>query len=340
MKTKGVIFPEANNFEIGEFTIDALNPGDIAVRTLITAISPGTERWVLKGRHIGTTFPCVPGYHRIGIVEKCGKEINNFQPGDIVYGFPNRWKEKVRPMWGAHIGYSVGDASEYNFISSSMPPAFQLETAAFTIVAAVAHRGVKFLEIKRGDRVLIIGAGFIGMCAAQLISLKEGIPVLVEKNRERVDFARKINSGVLWTGNKNWEKKLEEIAPCGIDCIYDTAGVPEMIDKAVQHSKNWARLLLQAQYFDREHRTLDLDQIKIREMTVKTTTGISNEDWEATFNNIKRRRLKIAPLITHRFNQENLLEGYKLLNEGKPFNLGIVFYWDEELWNKTRGSHF
>ncbi|MCX8083055.1 MAG: hypothetical protein N3D17_06670 [bacterium] len=40
---------------------------------------------MLKGKYIGTKFPCVPEYHRIGIVEKCGKDVKIFKPGDIVY---------------------------------------------------------------------------------------------------------------------------------------------------------------------------------------------------------------------------------------------------------------
>ncbi len=46
--------------------------------------------------------------------------------------------------------------------------------------------------------------------------------------------------------------------------------------------------------------------------------------------NIRTRRLKIAPLITHRLNApQELLTGYELLHIGKPHNLGIVFHWEE-----------
>jgi len=75
MKTKAGVFSEANKFEMRELTLEEMGPQDIGVRTLVSAISPGTERWVLKGKHIGTKFPCVPGYLRIGIVEKCGREV-------------------------------------------------------------------------------------------------------------------------------------------------------------------------------------------------------------------------------------------------------------------------
>lgn len=337
MKTEAVLFPEAEKFEFVTLTLDDPGENDIAVRTLVTAISPGTERWVLKGKHIGTQFPCVPGYHRIGIIEKKGKNVKKFQEGDIVYGSSpaGRWKENIISMWGAHIGYTVDTPDGYKFISSQIPSVFELETTCFTILTSVAHRGINALEIKGGEKILIIGAGFLGLSAAQFALLKNATPVIIEKNPERVKFGKKLSAGInVLPVDDDIEKKLDGIAPDGFDIVYDTAGVPEAIDMCVKKTKRWGKLLLQAQYFDKEKCAIDLDQIKIREITVKTTIGYDSNDWEITFNEIRRRRINIADLITHRFYYKDCLKGYKMLLEGKPSNLGIVIYWDEDIWEK------
>ncbi|MCM8762154.1 MAG: zinc-binding alcohol dehydrogenase, partial [Candidatus Omnitrophica bacterium] len=293
---------------------------------LVTAISPGTERWVLKGKHIGTKFPCIPGYHRIGIVEDCGKDVKLFKRGDIVYGSGNRWKENIYSMWGAHCGHSVSTPDGYTFLSSTMLDTYELETTVFTIVSAVAYRGIRFLEVKKGDKLLIIGAGFIGLCAAYLASIKQATPVFMEVDPEKIRFARSLGFSAF--SPDEIDRKIKEIAPEGVDIIYDTAGVPSAIDKAVRFAKQWGKLLLQAQYFDKEHRAIDLDQIKIKEMTIKTTCGIYDDDFDGTITEIRKRRLKIGELITHRFESSECLKGYKLLLEGRPFNLGIVFFWN------------
>jgi len=329
METRAVVFTEAEKFDMTTLTLAELGPGDICVRTLVTGISPGTERWFLKGKHIGSHFPIVPGYHRIGIVEKCGKDVNLFNPGDIVYGAGNRWKEKIDSMWGAHCGYSVSSPDGYRFISSSMPDKAELETTVFTIVAGVGYKGVRFLEVKPGEKMLIIGAGFIGLCAAQMTALEQGTAVFMDTNPERIKFAKKLGFAAFNPGDKTFNKDLKSVAPEGFEMLYDTAGVPAAIDRAVGYAKQWSRLLLQAQYFDAEHRIIDLDQIKIKEMTVKTTCGVDDNDMEGTFSEIKKRRLKIGPLITHRFESKDCLKGYKLLLEGKPFNMGIVFTWSK-----------
>ncbi|MBN1670072.1 MAG: zinc-binding dehydrogenase [Kiritimatiellae bacterium] len=330
MKTQAVIFPEANRFEMTELHLEAPGPADIVVRTLVTAISPGTERWVLRGKHIRTRFPCVPGYHRIGIVEQCGAEAVNFQPGDVVYGSANRWSDPVISMWGAHVALSVSHWRDYHFVSAARPGRLELETAAFTMLAAVATRGIRACDVQAGQRILIVGAGFLGLCAAQLAALKGAEPVLLERDDERLALAGSLALHAARSDDPQLDEKLKAVAPAGFDTLYDTVGHAATTDRLVPHIRHAGTLLLQAQYFDKERCAIDLDQIKVRELTMKTTCGTDDNDWFETIADIRNRRLRIAPLITHRFAADEALKGYELLHNGKPFNLGIVFHWDQD----------
>ena len=330
MKTTAVVFPEADRFERTELTLADPGPNDIVVRTLVTAISPGTERWTLRGKHIGVQFPCVPGYHRIGVVEECGGAVTLFEPGDIVYGSGGSWSEKIMSMWGAHVGLSVSVAGGYHLVASTRPSDMELEALAFTILAGVSNRGINFSDICAGQKLLSIGAGFVGTCAAQLALLRGAVPVVIDKDPDRVAYVRRVLPTVLSLDDADVEEKLRSIAPGGFDVLQDTVGHAPTTDAMVQLMRPQGTLLLQAQYFDKEKCAVDLDQIKIKELTVKTTCGIREEDWLETMTNIRTRRLKIAPLITHRLSApQELLTGYELLHTGKPHNLGIVFRWDE-----------
>ncbi|HOV22435.1 MAG TPA: zinc-binding dehydrogenase [bacterium] len=330
MKTKAVVFTRENEIELKELTLEDIGKDDIGVRTIITAISPGTERWILKGKHIGTKFPCVPGYHRIGVVEKVGENVKNFKEGDVVYGCAGdgKWKEKeIYSMWGAHLSYSIGDWRNYLFLSSKIPDKFELETNVFTQLSSVATRGINALEIKPQEKIIIIGSGILGICASQLASYKNAIPVLIDKDTERVEFSKKFAFSFN-IDDENLENKLKEIAPDGFDYLYDTVGFPETTDKLVQFMKYRGKVLFQAQYFDKERCAVDLDQIKIKELTIKTTCGIDTENFYQTLFYIRKRILKISDIITHRFSSREILDGYKIFKEGRQFNLGILFWWD------------
>lgn len=330
MKTQAVVFPEKDRFEMAELTLPAPGPQDMVVRTLVTAISPGTERWVLRGKHIGTRFPCVPGYHRIGVVVETGAEVSHFRPGDVVYGAAGRWDENIVSMWGAHVGMSVGDWKGYHFVASAPPALEEMENIAFTILAGVSNRGVNFCQVRTGQRMLIIGAGIVGLCAAQLAALRGASAVLLDRVPERIAFVKsRLGLNVLPGDADDLEAQLRSAAPDGFDILHDTVGHAPTIDALVPLVKAQGTLLLQAQYFDKAACAIDLDQIKVKEMTVKTTCGIREDDWQETMSNIRERRLKIAPMITHRFPAKDALQGYRLLHEGKPHNMGIVFHWEE-----------
>ena len=330
MKTKAVVFPAVDKFEIREITLPEVGANDILVRTLATAISPGTERWFLRGKHMGVQFPLIPGYHRIGIVEQRGDAVSEFEVGDIVYGSGGRWDEDIQCQFGAHVGYSVADSAGYSFVASAMPSKFELETLAFTILIGVANRGIRALEPKAKQTMVIIGGGIIGICAAQLAMLEGAVPVIIEKDPERLEFIRKrFTPNVFSPDDENFEEELKGVAPAGFDYLYDSVGHAPTTDRLVKLMRNHGTMMMQAQYFDKEKCAIDLDQVKIKEITIKTTCGIDAQDRLDTVNNILTRRLKVASLITHRFDSSDILKGYELLHTGKPFNLGIVFHWSE-----------
>ena len=329
MKTKAVCFPEPNAYDVVELTLPEPGPSDMVVRTLVSAISPGTERWTLRGKHMGSVFPCVPGYHRVGVVEACGSDVRGFEPGDIVYGTGNAWQETdIKSMWSAHVGHSVSPVDGYRFLYASAPNQLELDTIAFVIVVGVANRGIRFLDVRPVENVLIIGGGIIGLCAAQLCALRGAAAVLLEKDPERIRFAEGLGLSALSVDDADLDGKLTAMAPGGFDSLYDSVGHAATTDAMVQHARRQGKLLLQAQYFDKEMCALDLDQIKIRELTVKTTVSIDDQDFLDTWTNIRTRRLNVAALITHRFKApDDLLKGYELLDKNEALNLGIVFQW-------------
>jgi 2-desacetyl-2-hydroxyethyl bacteriochlorophyllide A dehydrogenase len=328
MQTKALVFPGINRYEVRTLTLAEPGSGDIVVRTLVTAVSPGTERWILRGKHIGTEFPCVPGYHRIGVVEQCGADVTGFAPGDLVYGSGNRWEDPVKSMWGAHVERSVSTPGGYHRINGLLPKE-KLEEAAFTILCGVSNRGINRCDVHEGVKSIHIGGGIVGVCAAQLVKLRGGDSVVIDKAPERIEYLRTVLPDIpCWSvDDPDLDEKLKAFAPGGADILQDTVGHAPTTDRLVQFMRPRGLILLQAQYFDKEKCALDLDQIKIRELSITTTIGIRDEDFEQTMANILAGRLRVAPLITHRLSKDAILDAYRMLDTGKPHNLGMVIHW-------------
>lgn len=329
MKSRAVVFTAANTYNVLEVSIADPGPDDILVRTLWTAVSPGTERWTLRGKHIGTRFPCIPGYHRIGIVESAGANVSSHKVGDIVYGSSNKVLPPVVNMFGAHIARTVSAPEPYTILGHGEMDTALAEQIVFTILVAVGNRGVNALEVKPRQRILHLGAGIVSLSAAQIAALRGTYSALVDTDAEHVAFVnRQFPDYLCLNGNDpDLEAKLQAFAPDGFDILQDTVGVPAAIDKYVKLVRYQGTLLLQAQYFDSEHRAIDLDQIKIKEMTVKTTCGTTEDDNAEVRHLIQQGWLKVTPYITHRFNKDNILAAYQLLDKNTEHNLGMVIDW-------------
>lgn len=329
MQSKAIVFEAENSYQVRDVEIADLGPADISVRTLWTSVSPGTERWVLRGKHIGTEFPCIPGYHRIGIVEEAGAEVSTHKVGDIVYGSSNKLLSPVVNMFGAHIAQSVSEPEGYTILGHGEICPTLAEQLVFSILVSVGNRGVNALAVKPRQKILHIGAGIVSLSAAQIAALRGTFSVFIDTDPQHVAFVnQQFPDFLCLDGNDpELEAKLTEYAADGFDILHDTVGVPAAIDRYVPFTRREGIILLQAQYFDIAHRAIDLDQIKIKELTIKTTCGVSPDDCAEVEHLIRKGWLKISPYITHRFNQDNMIEAFRLLDKNHEHNLGMVIDW-------------
>ena len=69
------------------------------------------------------------------------------------------------------------------------------------------------------------GIGFVGLCAAQLVSLRGGHPVLLEINPKRISFAKQLIQNVVNPNDEKLKEALKELAAGDFDVLYDTVGV-------------------------------------------------------------------------------------------------------------------
>lgn len=329
MKVQAVVFTAVDRYEIQTLTLPEPGPSEVLVKTVVTAISPGTERWVMRGKHIGTQFPCVPGYHRIGVVEKIGAEVTRLKPGDWVYGSANRWQEPVKSMFGAQVSASVGSENSYELLSREPMDMALAEQISFSILVAVGNRGINAADVKPGQRILHLGAGLVTLSAAQIAQHRGTESLIIDNNPERVAFIKERypEFTTVDSSQPDYESQLKNFAPQGFDLMQDTIGLPAVTDKMVGFMRPQGTLLFQAQYFDRDRCAVDLDQIKIKELTIKTTCGVRANDLAEVRNLIQKGWLKVTPCITHRFSCKDMLQAYELLDKGTPHNLGMVINW-------------
>jgi len=165
IKSRAVVIPKRNTIEIRTVQVNDPKAGDVLIKTAFTSISAGTERMLLDGRlpQPQLLFPVVPGYETVGQVVQVGSKAPKELLGQWVYIGGARCFRGVNAAWGGQSEYITAEHERVVPLGSIEPA-----TGVLLALAATALHGIKIAQIRRNDRVLVLGQGIVGQLAARL----------------------------------------------------------------------------------------------------------------------------------------------------------------------------
>ena len=221
--------------EIRTTTLPAPGPGEALVETVYSAVSRGTEALVCAGR--------VPRsqYRRM----RCPNQEGAF-PFPVKYGYAavGRVLQGPEPLVGRlvfvhhpHQTRLLVPAEELHPLPEGLPP----ERAVLAAAMETALNGLWDAAPRLGDRILVIGAGLVGMLAAWLASRMPGTETLlvdVDLDRRRIAEALEIPFA------------LPEEIHLEADLLLHASGAPEALARALGWAGFEARIVELSWYGD------------------------------------------------------------------------------------------
>jgi len=231
-------------------------PGDIRVEGVNVA-SPGPAEVLLKVaacgvcgsdiprmlRNGGYVMPIICGHEFSGYVEQLGEGVTGFEVGDLVsvpplipcyhcdfclrgeFGLCENYDYFGSRSNGAYAQYVVSPVG--NLLK--MPAGIDPRAAAMLDPAAIALHALWKTGLRSGHRVLVVGAGPIGLFAVQWAKLAgAGQIVTVDLSAEKSAMAREAGA----TGAVQTHDEAKALAGRGFDIVLESAGVPVTADMA------------------------------------------------------------------------------------------------------------
>ncbi|MER2128414.1 zinc-dependent alcohol dehydrogenase [Solibacillus sp.] len=234
-------------------------PDDIIVRITSTAIC-GSDLHIYRGS-IPTKEDFVIGHEPMGIVEAVGPEVTKVKKGDrVVIPFnvscgecfycANHMESQCDNSndnpdidSGAYFGYThrygnyPGGQAEYlrvpygNFIPFKVPENCELEDEALLFISDVlptAYWSVEHAGVKKGDTVIVLGSGPVGLMVQKFAWLKGASRVIVvDPLSYRLDHAKRTNQVEIFNFDDfdNIGNHLWEITKGGADVVIDCVGM-------------------------------------------------------------------------------------------------------------------
>jgi len=131
----------------------------------------------------GVSFGNVLGYSGAGEVISVGSDVTGFTIGQRV--------AIAGAGYASHAGYAAVPAN----LVIPVPDSVTLPEAAPVAVGSIAMQGVRVLDAKPGETIIVMGMGLIGLLTAQML-IAAGCRVIgIDINEKRLAFAQK-NYGI------------------------------------------------------------------------------------------------------------------------------------------------
>lgn len=277
------------------------------------ALPPGVKE---GGRvFLGSILTC-------GDCQWCTDGFQNLCDHHLLYGYD--------PFPGAYAGYAaVPPIATKNLIP--LPEELPSDLATVADPFACALNGIEQLDIRLGDRVVILGAGPIG-CWQSVMARDRGARsvFLTDVNRQRLDTALRAVGSVVddaWVAGEDngVAEVLSRTGGAGAERISVAAPSKQAQQAALTMAAKRARVVYFAglpKHDPVSH--LDINQLHYKELAILGAYGATHRQYRITMDYLSRRRDQLAAVVTHRFPLERIADAFGAIRSGEGLKVVIV----------------
>jgi threonine dehydrogenase-like Zn-dependent dehydrogenase len=316
-EVKGIWFTSKGRAEFLAEERPRIGPDTMLLRTLYSGLSNGTERnKMLGGNYHKGTYPDRIGYQHVSEVVECGERITLFRPGDIVF----------TATFPGHVPFHLARESD---LIVPIPEGFDRVAACMMGVASVSMHDARLAQVSVADRVLVTGAGLIGLFAVQASHLLGADVTVMDRHEDRLRLAAELGAArvVDNTNDRGW-LLLKDNAPFDV-CLECAGG--DFIDRIVGAGRDRPGILARPSRMvfvaGRDKVTIDFNAAFRCRLSTYFTGHFLQGDLEQVLRLARSRRLKLAEVVRDVVPIRDALAVYDRLRDEKSRLLGTVFDW-------------
>ena len=250
-KMKAQMFYAPGDVRFEETEIPGIKDDEVLVKVK-AALTCGTDLKTYRRGHptIIQHTPSTFGHEFASEVVEVGKNVTKFKVGDHIVGantapcFECEHCKNKRYSLCTNLQYLNGAYSEYVAVPGhilkynfyKVPDNLPYEQAALLEPLACAVHGVDRIPANVGDKVVVIGAGPIGLMFMDLLVLKGCQVIAVDLSDFRLKEAKE-KFGVYETVNAGSDSHIQEVRDIcgglGADIVVEATGFPNVWENAI-----------------------------------------------------------------------------------------------------------
>jgi len=335
---RAVAVVEPGRVEIVELGVPEVGPYQALVKTEVACLCNATDGKLVAGHFPGVDkYPLVLGHEGAGIVQKVGKKVRNFKPGDraiggLVFQFSD---PKYATGWGGFCEYTlvndhdamvkdgVADAKHGWFecyeIQRKVDKDIPVEAAALLCTWREVYGGFGDFQLKKGDEILVFGVGPVGLSFVKfgkLLGLKWiGVVDPLEHKRQR---ALAMGADAVFAPDSEALANLVKARGKPLDAIIDAVGNENIINAGLPLIKLGGSICV--------YGVLAAEKFQVQKAKGPYNFNLFMHQWPTRFREreaqaplckwIKQGKLKPSDYITHEFPVEKINDALAAVKSG------------------------
>lgn len=312
-----VVVHGPNDVRIVEVAKPEPGPKDALVRVAACGICGSDLHYVaMGGLPIPGGGPMPLGHEFSGVVEALGRDVKGVREGQRV---------AVR---GEAAGNRIGSGGAGAFAPwvllrdvcdddglHPLPDSLSFEEGALVEPLGVAMHAVNEADVRPGEKVVVFGAGPIGLSAIACLRHR-GIDdvVAVDLSGKRLALARQLGAsavanaaGDAWAeiGRAHGRARVHGQPVVASDVYIETTGAERVVRGILENAGFRARVVALAIY--ERDLTLPFLQVMAKELTIRGSIALGQE-FPAVLEMLASKRVDVSPIVTHRFGFDRFFE--------------------------------
>lgn len=293
------------------------------------------QQW-LGDRH-QQPYPMAFGHENSGVVVKVGENVKSCKVGDHVvinvYGpclecahcrkgessvyceNPGLGALKSPDKEGAYGFYGCGEyqvaKSKHVFkVKKELP----FEEAGFVEPLATVIHGIHKLRAKKAEKVLVIGAGTMGLLNAQVARYYGADVIISELFENKLKIAKRLGfDKIINPAKDDIEEKVKEFIGEGekLDAIIIAVGATSAYNQAIKIAPKGCRFLIFAAGFPVPGWNLEPNEVHYKLWEMIGTYGCSTKDYQEAATLLSKRDIDTEPLIEVKYSLKDIQKAFE-----------------------------
>ncbi len=318
---KALVLRAPNEFDVED--VEEPTPGPLEVLCRVERVGIcGTDVHMVKGHYDmwPAYHPFIPGHEWSGQIVELGDGADEFgwAVGDRVAGSSHagcmHCKECIGGQYNLCLNYGNGRIHSHyghtkpgafaDYVVHSIRSVFKLpggmsyDLGAVTDPASIALHCANRGGIEAGHTVAVIGAGPVGILAADAAKALGASRVIVGARGARLGVVEKFGHEVFDTDDPSGLDLFASMVDGGVDVVLDAAGTPQTVPMALKMLARGGRCSTVG--IPTEDVSLALGSLVLDELELVGSRAVAGE-MQATIDFINDGRIRAGDIITDRF---------------------------------------